>query len=111
MRCEDIHTLIRCHTRPSMYFYSNSKESVISFICGYEIGCAGACNFTDLLSKHLADHHHIKPDSGCWPGQVSRLAQQRDLGWLDVYYLVSSVVLENAYTSLNDAAERLSTTD
>jgi len=49
MRKTDLNTLMLFITRTGMYIGKPSKDSIISFVHGYEIGTGGKCNISNLL--------------------------------------------------------------
>ena len=96
MRPTDALNIIRFNTRMSMFIRPSNRSNLESFIHGYQYGTANECRFTEVLSRHIAERHRIKPDSLGWPNQIARLAEKRSLDWMDVYLLVSSEVLNAA---------------
>ena len=102
MRTVDVRNLVRFNTRMGMYICPLDRSGVVAFLHGYEYGLGGECQFTAVLSKHLAKRHRVKRGPMGWPEQISRLAERRALDWMEVYLLVSSEVLSAVAESHDD---------
>jgi len=92
----DIRFLNAFNSRMSMYISFVSRESVVSYLHGYEAGSAGRCQFSASLSEWLSARHQIERMAQGWPHQVEVFAQERSLSWIEAYQRVSSEVLQEA---------------
>ncbi|WP_025665520.1 hypothetical protein [Aquimarina megaterium] len=81
MREIDLNTLMLFITRTGMYIGKVSKESIISFIHGYEIGTEGKCKISGLISDLLFNEFGIKKMATGWNGQIEEYSKQRNQDW------------------------------
>ena len=76
MREIDLNTLMHFITRTEMYIGKVSKESVISFIHGYEIGTEEKCNISGSISDLLSNEFNIEKMATGWIGQIEEYSKQ-----------------------------------
>jgi len=69
-------------TRTGMYIGKPSKDSIISFVHGYEIGTGGKCNISNLISGVLTDEFGIARMATDWTGQIEEYSKQRKQNWI-----------------------------
>ena len=69
-------------TRTGMFIGKVSKESIISFIHGYEIGTEGKCNISNLISELLTNEFDIKKMATGWNGQIEEYSKERNQNWI-----------------------------
>jgi hypothetical protein len=96
MRSVDAYKLIQFNTRMGMFICPSNRANVEAFLHGYQYGTGNECRFTEALSRHIAERYRVKEDALGWPHQIARLAEKRSLDWMDIYFLVSSEVLNAA---------------
>ena len=96
MTPNDIRSLNAFNSRMLMYVPAVSRESIVSYLHGYEAGSAGRCQFSASLSEWLSARHLIERMAQGWPHQMEVFAKKRSLSWIEAYQLASSEVLQEA---------------
>lgn len=89
--------LAHFNKRMGMYIGEPSKGGVIAFLTGLECGthlCGQDAGFVSAMSGWLTKTYGVTSDCLGWPGQIQRLADLRDVSWLEAYVVVSGEVLE-----------------
>ena len=79
--------------RPPLYAWPVTKDTIVAFVRGYEIGRLGKCNFTDLMNTHLSKKIPVKQRALGWPDQITSLAQKKSLNWITAFKQESLEVL------------------
>ena len=100
MRKCDIKVLSDFLARTGMYIGACTRESIISFVHGYEAGAQGECNFTKLTSQRLEKRCRTRHLVRGWPDQTERCIEKRDLDWLQGLAFIASEVLKGANVEL-----------
>lgn len=77
-----LNTLILFVTRTSMYVGEVSKESIIAFIHGYELGTEGKCSISNSISELLSKEFKIEKMATGWSGQIQEYAKQNNQNWI-----------------------------
>ena len=93
MRDSDINIMSNFLSRMGMYICPSERESVVSFLTGYELGTDGLCTFTDTMSSILAEKYKIKLYATGWPDQLERFAEKNKMNWIQGFELVASEAL------------------
>lgn len=75
--------------RTAMYVDPVNKDTVTSFINGYECGLADK-GFTTSIQSRLSEHYKVEYSSDGWPGQIKRWAESINLSWIDAFRKIAS---------------------
>ncbi len=81
--------------RTSLYVTPVNRDTIVSFIHGYEIGLKNN-NLTDGLKKLLANKYDIMYSSDGWPGQIYRLSERLNLTWIDTLKKLTFELIEKS---------------
>ncbi|WP_378410632.1 hypothetical protein [Rhodocytophaga aerolata] len=81
-----------------MYTGEETKERIVPFLDGYEIGTENQCNFTLLLSKCLKDKYHYEYRALGWPYQIEQFAKKRRISWIAAFKRVSLELLNESHS-------------
>lgn len=93
MRTIDAKQISQFNTRMGMFICPSNKENVIAFIHGYEYGTQNKCLFTKHLKELLENKYQIKYNQFGWPNQIERLAEKREITWMEAYLMVSFEII------------------
>jgi hypothetical protein len=80
MKIEHEIELLRFITRTGMYISPISRDTIISFIHGLEVGSFNR-EFSEGFRQYLADKHQIRTGSTGWEGQLDQLVEKRRGNW------------------------------
>jgi hypothetical protein len=85
-----------------MYTGKENRDTIMSFLYGYEIGRSGQCEFIEKLSKSIAQEYGIeKLATGCW-GQIEMTARELETDWVTIFKKQSIKVLTTEFSDLID---------
>lgn len=84
--------------RPGMYVYPITRDNIISFLVGYEIGSRDRCKFTDLIGRKLEQKYHVEGSIYRWPDQIDRYASARYADWVQAFLTIATEVLNEHST-------------
>ena len=59
-----------------MYTGVENKDTISSFLHGYEAGRDGECNFIERLSDSIAEEYQIESMAAGWIGQIQMTAEE-----------------------------------
>lgn len=76
--------LLRFITRTGMYIHPVSRDTIISFIHGFEAGSFNR-EFSERFRHYIANKHQVRTGAAGWEGQLDQLADQRRENWLIVF--------------------------
>ena len=65
-----------------MYVNPVNRDTIVSFIHGYEIGIKNT-NLTVELKKLLSDKYNVIYSSDGWSGQIDQLSKKLNITWID----------------------------
>lgn len=85
MRNNDVNLLWNFLLRTSMFIGKVSDEKIMSFLDGYEIGTENQCNFTEYLSKSIAEEYGINSSNTRLHGQIEILANITQKDWIATF--------------------------
>ena len=75
--------------RTTMYVDPVNKDTVTSFIDGYECALADK-GFTKNIQSRLSEYYKVEYSSDGWPGQIKRWAESNNLSWIEAFRKVAS---------------------
>ncbi len=75
----EVITLTNFILRTRMYITSESRISITSFICGFEIGSNSNYRISELIENHLEKNYELKKSSSGWPDQLNAYAKKKKL--------------------------------
>lgn len=81
MKIEHEVELLRFITRTGMYINPVNRDTIISFIHGFEAGSFNR-EFSEGFRQYLADKHRIRTGATGWEGQLDQLTKKRSENWL-----------------------------
>lgn len=84
MTADDKLFLIRFITRTNMFVHPVNRDTVVSFIHGYEAGKDNQ-NFTFMVKQLLTEKYAVYSSSDGWPGQMGRYARRCSWGWVAAF--------------------------
>jgi hypothetical protein len=98
MRETDINILMYFITRTGMYVGKESKETITSFIIGYEVGANGNVRISEHISQLLSSEFNIEMQADGWLGQIERFADKNKKTWTSSF---KEIVLKYFYRTQN----------
>ena len=102
MQQEDLKLLFSFTLRIGMFTGKENKDTVISFLNGYEIGRQNECKFTQKLSDSIKKEFRINTRATGWNGQIENTAQKLETDWITVFKRQSLKVLTEEFSDLID---------
>ena len=78
-------TLANFVDRTSLWINPIDRNSITSFIHGFEAGTENKC-FTSTLKNHLESEHNIYGSNQGWPNQVFLYAEKKEMNWNDAFF-------------------------
>jgi hypothetical protein len=99
MREKDKELILLFILRTSMYTGEETKDRIVPFLNGYEIGTENQCFFTLQLRKCLEDRYYYEYRALGWPYQVDQFAKKRGLSWVSGFKRVSLELIYESNTS------------
>lgn len=81
MKIEHEIELLRFITRTGMYISPINRDTIISFIHGFESGSFNR-EFSEGFRQYLANKYRIRTGATGWPGQIDQLTEKRSENWL-----------------------------
>ena len=93
MTYEDRKTLIHFITRAPMYIFPVDKNTIISFIHGYEVGRNKECNFTKQISLLISSKFKINSSNTGWVGQIEQLSKKKVSTWVTTFTQITLEII------------------
>ena len=84
--------------RIGMYTGIENKNTVSSFLHGYEIGRENECKFIEELIKSIEGEYRIESRATNWIGQIERLAEKLETDWITIFKRQSLKILTNKFS-------------
>ncbi len=97
MEKQDLESLLSFTLRIGMYTGIENKDTVYSFLVGYEIGRNNKCNFTERISESIKNEYKIEKQSTIWSVQVDRLAEKIGADWITTFKRQSFKILTKEF--------------
>lgn len=97
MQKKDLKLLWMFTLRIGMYTGKENKDTVLSFLHGYEIGRNNECHFIEKLSQSIEEEYQLESRATGWIGQIERLAEQLEMDWITIFKKQSLKVLTKAF--------------
>jgi hypothetical protein len=94
-------------TRTGMYINPMDDKNAVSFIHGYEIGTKHRCDFTQLISKYIADKYKITQSNDGWSEQIERLAQKLSLSWMRTFKKITLEIIATEDMGLDEEMRKI----
>ena len=69
---------------PHMWIHPVNRETIISFIHGFESGSQNN-KLTFEMRKLLSESYEIKYSSDGWSGQIDRLSEKQNSNWIEIF--------------------------
>ena len=98
MKEKDINTLWMFTLRIGMYTGEENRDTISSFLCGYEIGRDDECLFIEKISESIEEEYKIDCRATGWIGQVEKLAEILETDWVTVFKKQSLKILTDKFT-------------
>ena len=98
MKEKDINTLWLFTLRIGMYTGKENRDTISSFLHGYEIGRDDECHFIEKLSESIEEEYKIDCRATGWIGQIERLAEMLETDWVTVFKKQSLKILTDNFT-------------
>jgi len=92
MTNKELKTLDLFINRTSMWINPIDKNTITSFIHGFEAG-TDKKSFTSLLKNYLESEHNIYGSNQGWPNQVLLYAEKNDLSWSDAFFELGKTII------------------
>lgn len=111
MEEKDVKLLWMFTLRIGMYTGTENKDTVLSFIHGYEIGRENKCDFVGRIIQSIENEYKIKSGATGWSGQIERLAEELETDWITIFKMQSIKILakefyDSSKTELTDLLKR-----
>ena len=84
--------------RIGMYTGKENRDTVTSFLHGYEIGRNNECNFIEQLMKSIEEEYEIKSRATGWTGQIEMVAEKLEMDWITIFKKQSLKLLTSKFT-------------
>jgi hypothetical protein len=84
--------------RIGMYTGKENKDTVSSFLHGYEIGRNNECNFIEQIMKSIEEEYEIKSRATGWIGQIEMVAEKLEMDWIIIFKKQSLKFLTSKFT-------------
>ncbi|WP_167342056.1 hypothetical protein [Nonlabens sp. SY33080] len=97
MTNKEIETLDLFINRTSMWINPIDKNTITSFIHGFEAG-TDKKSFTSLLKDYLESEHNINGSNQGWPNQVLLYAQKNELSWSNAFLELGITIISKLKT-------------
>ena len=79
--------------RMGMYIHPTSKETIVSFIHGYEVG-RGNQELTNLISQLLDEQFGIKRKATGWPNQIESYSKKKEINWIEGFKEIMQILIK-----------------
>lgn len=83
--------------RIGMYTGIENKDTISSFLYGYEIGRDNECNFIEMLAKSIEEQYKIRSKATGWVGQIEGLAEKLETDWITIFKSQSLKILTSKF--------------
>ncbi|WP_347923685.1 hypothetical protein [Pontimicrobium sp. SW4] len=93
MTIKELKTLDHFIERTSMWIYPIDRNTITSFIHGFQAGSDNKC-FTSTLKNHLESKHNIYGSNQGWPNQVSLYAEKKEMNWSNAFFELGKIILK-----------------
>ncbi len=84
--------------RIEMYTGKENKNTVSSFLHGYECGRDNECNFIEELVESIKEEYEIESRATGWIGLIERLADKLETDWITIFKSQSLKILTVRFT-------------
>lgn len=98
MQEKDLKLLWMFTLRIGMYTGKENKDTVSSFLHGYEIGRNNECNFIEQIMKSIEEEYEIKSRATGWIGQIEMVAEKLEMDWIIIFKKQSLKFLTSKFT-------------
>lgn len=97
MEKQDLELLWNFTLRIPMFIVVVNRDTVSSFIQGYEIGRNNECNFIEKISDSINDEYKIEKSSSVWSVHIDRLAEKIGADWVTTFKKQSFKILTKEF--------------
>ena len=84
--------------RIGMYTGKENKDTITSFINGYEVGRDGKCKFIKQMIKSIEEEYKIESQATGWIGQIEILSKKLETDWITIFKKQSLKILTKKFT-------------
>jgi len=100
----DIEMLSLFITRTEMFVHPVNRDTIVSFVSGYQAGRGERFDFDTPLKLLMADKYKTYYSSDGWPGQIERYAKKKSIGWVMAFSRIMIELIGGQ--APNDRAQR-----
>lgn len=79
--------------RPQMWIFPIERNTIISFIHGFEAGI-GNNYFTSELKNHLESKYQIFGSNQGWPNQILLYSEKTEVKWSEAFLKIGKTIIE-----------------
>lgn len=97
MEKKDLELLWNFTLRTPMFIGLVNKDTVSSFIQGYEMGRDNECDFIERILDSINDEYKIKKSSSVWSVEIDRLAEKINSDWVTTFKRQSFRILTKEF--------------
>ncbi|MCA0133951.1 hypothetical protein [Winogradskyella alexanderae] len=92
MTNKEVKTLEHFFDRTFMWIHPIDRNTITSFIHGFEAGSDNKF-FTTLLKKHLESEYNIFGSNQGWPNQVRLYAEKKEIDWNEAFFELGKTII------------------
>ncbi|MTE27039.1 hypothetical protein [Winogradskyella ouciana] len=79
--------------RISMWVQPINRDTIVSFIYGFEAG-TGNKIFTSALKSYLESRYEIFGSNQGWPNQISIYSEKKGIEWCEAFLEIGKTIIE-----------------